>query len=210
MSAGEKCAKNDPVMVRLTKIYTRAGDGGETGLADGSRVPKHAARIAAIGEVDEANAALGLARVAVAAWAERHDEELARIQNLLFDTGADLATPDPAQARATRIDADDARWLEERIDEMNARLAPLSSFVLPAGAEAACRLHLARAVVRRAERAVAALADDATEWVNPQLRVFLNRLSDYLFVLARLANHELAGGDVSWQPRAHATRADNE
>ena len=188
-------------MVKLNRIYTRKGDGGDTGLADGSRRGKDDARIMAIGEVDEANAAIGLARVHVRAWRADRDAWLEHIQHDLFDIGADLAFPKPREAAGKRLSDARVRWLEERLDEMNASLAPLTSFVLPAGCAAAAHLHLARAVARRAERAMVALAHQKGEWVNPQALAYVNRLSDCLFVMARLANAELAGGDVLWRPR---------
>ncbi len=188
-------------MVKLNRIYTRTGDGGETGLADGSRRKKHDARIVAIGEVDEANAAVGVARLPVADWRADLDAELARVQNDLFDLGADLAMPHETAEKALRIAPARVAWLEERMDAMNQHLEPLRSFVLPAGTAAAAHLHLARAVARRAERAVVALAAHPGEWVNPSALAFLNRLSDYLFIMARLANLD-AGGDVLWQPSA--------
>jgi len=185
-------------MVRLDRIYTGGGDAGETSLGDGARVPKDGPRIHAIGEVDEANAAIGLARVALAGGAPQADAVLARVQNDLFDMGADLSVPgaDAAGGRL-RISPEQAARLEGEIDGVNRDLAPLRSFVLPAGSEAAARLHLARAVVRRAERAVVAL--DAVEELNPVLAVYLNRLSDLLFVMARAAN-DGGAGDVLWQP----------
>ena len=184
-------------MVRLNKIYTRTGDDGTTGLVDGSRVPKHAARIAAIGAVDEANSALGLALVVLEGEAAA---DLRRLQNDLFDLGADLATPGEDLApsgMALRIVPAQAEWLEARIDALNESLEPLRSFILPGGSEAAARVHVARAAARRAERAMTALA--AEEPVNPAALVFVNRLSDYLFVLARTLNPQ---GDVLWQPGA--------
>ena len=185
-------------MVRLNKIYTRTGDGGTTGLVDGSRVPKHAARMEAIGAVDEANSALGLAAVALDGEAAA---DVRRLQNDLFDLGADLATPgdDFAPSETVlRIVPAQAEWLERRIDALNENLEPLRSFILPGGSEAAARVHLARAAVRRAERAMTALAAEAP--VNPAALAFVNRLSDYLFVLARTLN---PAGDVLWQPGAH-------
>lgn len=181
-------------MVRLTKIYTRTGDAGTTGLVGGGRTRKDSLRIAAIGEVDEANSALG---VAIAA---QPSPDLARIQHDLFDLGADLATPaadgDFAPADTVlRIVPAQVTWLEREIDRLNAPLAPLTSFVLPGGAAAA--VHVARAIVRRAERAAVALG--RAEPVNPAALAYLNRLSDYLFVLARTVNQS-AGGDVLWVP----------
>ena len=188
-------------MVKLNKIYTRTGDDGSTGLVDGSRLAKHAPRMEAIGAVDEANSALGLAAVALAGG--EHAEALYRIQNDLFDLGADLATPavpdeDFAPCEMVlRMVAAQTEWVEQAIDELNTRLEPLTSFVLPGGSEAAARLHVARAAVRRAERSVTALADAAP--TNPQATAYINRLSDYLFVLARVANADGAD-DVKWVP----------
>ena len=184
-------------MVRLNRIYTRTGDDGTTGLVDGSRAPKHAARLEAVGAVDEANATLGWA---VLALDDKTDIE--RIQNDLFDLGADLATPGEDFAPSDmvlRIVPGQAEWLEGRIDAANESLEPLRSFILPGGSEAAARLHMARTAVRRAERAMTALA--AVEPVNPTALAYINRLSDYLFVLARAVN--AAGtGDVLWKPGA--------
>ena len=187
--------------VRLTKIYTRGGDKGETSLGDGSRVAKQALRVAAYGTVDEANAAIGLVRLHVAG---DDDAMLARIQNELFDLGADLATPETGRraAGALRIVAAQVTRLEREIDRMNASLAPLDSFVLPGGTAAAAHLHLARTVTRRAERLVCALA--AEEKVNPEAVKYLNRLSDHLFVLGRRVNDNGAL-DVLWQPGATRT-----
>jgi|SRR5579885_1864445 cob(I)alamin adenosyltransferase len=185
-------------MVRLTRIYTRGGDKGETSLGDGSRVPKHALRVEAFGTVDEANAAIGLARRHVAG---EEDAMLGRIQNDLFDLGADLCTPEGGRrgAGALRIVAAQTRRLEAEIDAMNRELPPLDSFVLPGGSDAAAALHLARTVTRRAERLVCALA--AAEPVNPEALKYLNRLSDHLFVLGRRLNRNGAG-DVLWRPGA--------
>jgi cob(I)alamin adenosyltransferase len=184
-------------MVKLNKIYTRTGDDGTTGLVDGSRRAKHDARMAAIGEVDEVNSALGLAALAVPAEV---GAELTRIQNDLFDLGADLATPgadfEPGEM-TLRVVPGQVDWLEQAIDARNAALPPLTSFILPGGSEAAARVHLARAITRRAERAAVALA--AAEPVNPSALAYLNRLSDYLFVLARALN---AGRDPLWVPGA--------
>lgn len=184
-------------MVKLNKIYTRTGDAGTTGLVDGSRTPKHAARMEAIGSVDEANSAVGLAVVMANA---EHAAVLTRIQNDLFDLGADLATPGddftPGEMTLRLVPAQ-ATWLEERIDALNENLAPLTSFILPGGSEAAARVHVARASVRRAERAMTALAAAAP--VNPAALAYINRLSDYLFVLTRAINAEGAG-DVLWVP----------
>ena len=185
-------------MVRLNKIYTRTGDDGTTGLVDGSRLPKHAPRFEAVGAVDEANSVLGWA---ILALVEAGD--LLRIQNDLFDLGADLATPGEDFAPSEmvlRIVPAQAEWLEQRIDAANESLEPLRSFILPGGSEAAARLHLARASVRRAERAMTALA--AVEPVNPAALAYVNRLSDYLFVLARAANAK-GSGDILWTPGAN-------
>ncbi|MFC3213355.1 cob(I)yrinic acid a,c-diamide adenosyltransferase [Novosphingobium panipatense] len=185
-------------MVRLNKIYTRTGDDGTTGLVDGSRLPKHAARMEAIGAVDEANSAIGLAVCAVGD--SDHAATLTRIQNDLFDLGADLATPgdDFTPGEMTlRIVSAQPEWLETAIDAVNERLAPLKSFILPGGSEAAARIHIARASVRAAERRATALA--ASDPVNPAALAYLNRLSDYLFVLARAVNRDGAD-DVLWVP----------
>lgn len=185
-------------MVKLNKIYTRTGDDGTTGLVDGTRCAKHDARIEAIGAVDEANSALGLTLVALSGL--ECASVLIRIQNDLFDLGADLATPgsdfSPSDM-VLRIVPAQAAWLEQQIDTANAGAPPLTSFILPGGSEGAARLHVARASVRRAERAMTALA--AAEPVNPAALAYINRLSDYLFVLARAVNAG-AGGDVLWVP----------
>ncbi len=196
-------------MVKLNKIYTRTGDDGTTGLVDGSRCPKHAARIEAIGAVDEANSAIGLAAAVIGGAAHRssdaaqHSDALYRIQNDMFDLGADLATPgeDFAPGEMTlRIVPSQAVWLENAIDALNERLEPLTSFVLPGGSEAAARTHVARASVRRAERTMTALA--AQEPVNPAAIAYINRLSDYLFCLARVLNDD-GRADVKWVPGAN-------
>ncbi len=187
-------------MVRLTRIYTRGGDKGLTSLGDGSRVPKEALRVEAYGTVDEANAAIGVARLHVGADAEA-DAMLARIQNDLFDLGADLCTPEEGRraAGALRIAAAQVARLEAEIDAVNAALQPLASFILPGGSPASAHLHLARTVTRRAERLVCALA--ASEKVNPEAVKYLNRLSDHLFVLGRRLNDNGAR-DILWQPGA--------
>lgn len=187
-------------MVKLNKIYTRTGDGGTTGLVDGSRLPKHASRMIAVGDVDEANSAIGLAIVAIgdapeAAW-------LTTVQNDLFDLGADLATPitdEPDAPWALRIVDSQVKRLEAQIDAMNADLAPLDSFVLPGGSPAAAATHLARAITRRAERSATAAAVDVA--LNPQALAYINRLSDLLFVMARRLNDNGAK-DVKWVPGA--------
>jgi cob(I)alamin adenosyltransferase len=183
-------------LVKLNKIYTRTGDGGMAGLVDGSRVSKSSLRMAAIGEVDEANAAVGVAIAALGSG--QTAERLTRIQNDLFDLGADVATPGEVDG-ALRIVAAQVERLEREIDEMNATLEPLTSFILPSGSLAVSTLHLARAVVRRAERAAVALQEG--EPLNPQLLAYLNRLSDHLFVAARFVAAS-EGGDVLWEPGA--------
>ncbi|MES2002360.1 MAG: cob(I)yrinic acid a,c-diamide adenosyltransferase [Pseudomonadota bacterium] len=183
-------------MVKLNKIYTRTGDGGSAGLVDGRRVSKSGARMAAIGDVDEANAAIGCAIAQLADDPLRHD--LVRIQNDLFDLGADVATPGEVEG-ALRIVAPQVERLEREIDSMNAGLAPLTSFILPNGSATVAALHLARTVVRRAERSAVLL--NQAEPLNPQLLAFLNRLSDHLFVAARFVASR-QGGDVLWQPGA--------
>lgn len=186
-------------MVKLNKIYTRTGDDGTTGLADGSRRAKHDLRIEAYGAVDEANAAIGVVRLHATG---PDDAMLMRIQNDLFDLGADLATPGADFAPSEmvlRIVAPQISRLEQEIDTMNAALAPLTSFVLPAGTPAAAHLHVARTTVRRAERIAVAAAEH--EPINPQAIAYLNRLSDHLFVMSRAINAR-AGGDILWVPGA--------
>jgi cob(I)alamin adenosyltransferase len=186
-------------MVKLTKIYTRGGDGGETGLADGSRVAKTDRRIGAFGAVDEANAAIGLARQHTSG---EPDRALSRIQNDLFDLGADLATPlpDSDDRPALRVVAAQVERLEKEIDTMTAELQPLTSFVLPGGSAAAAHLHAARTISRRAERDAVGLAGE-TE-INEQALKYLNRLSDFLFQLSRHLNDNGAN-DVLWVPGAN-------
>lgn len=181
-------------MVYLSRIYTKSGDSGETGLGDGQRVPKDHPRVAAYGEVDELNSVLGLVLL--------HNPPdaafLRGIQNELFDLGADLCVPlSEESGSALRITADQATRIEGAIDRLNERLEPLASFVLPGGSEAATWLHLARTVARRAERAIVTLMH--AEPINPQALIYLNRLSDYLFVLARVANDD-GKADVTWVP----------
>lgn len=182
-------------MVRLTRIYTKGGDQGETSLGDGTRVPKQSLRVEAFGTVDEANAAIGLARLHAK---DQALEMLARIQHDLFDLGADLCTPEGGGRgqQALRIIAPQVERLEREIDAMNADLPPLDSFILPGGTPLAASLHLARTITRRAERLVAALA--AVEAINPDALKYLNRLSDHLFVLSRVANRPT--GDILWEP----------
>jgi cob(I)alamin adenosyltransferase len=188
-------------MVNLDRIYTRGGDLGETSLGDGARVPKSDPRIEAYGTVDELGAVLGVARTRE--LPDRFDGWLGRIQNDLFDLGADLAVPQDEVARASarertrlRIEAAQVTWLEQRCDEVNDRLEPLRSFVLSGGTPAAAELHLARTVARRAERVMVRLA--AREPINPHALAYVNRLSDLLFLLARAANPP--GGEVLWVP----------
>jgi cob(I)alamin adenosyltransferase len=185
-------------MVRLTRIYTKTGDKGTTALGTGKRVPKHDLRVEAFGTVDEANAAIGIARLHTGGDA---DAALARIQNDLFDLGADLCAPEgpDAKERLRIVDAQVER-LEQEIDRMNEELAPLNSFVLPGGSAAAAHLHLARTIARRAERAMTRLAEQ--EAVNPAAIRYINRLSDHLFVLARWLNDKGAA-DVLWKPGAN-------
>jgi cob(I)alamin adenosyltransferase len=185
-------------LVKLNKIYTRTGDDGTTGLVDGSRVSKTDARMQAIGDVDEANSALGIAAVALAD--QGLAPELERIQNDLFDLGADLATPGTDFAPSEmvlRIVPTQVERLEHAIDALNDHMAPLRSFILPGGSAGAAALHLARAIARRAERSAVAIAEP----VNPVALAYMNRLSDFLFVAARHVNQNGAG-DVLWRPGA--------
>ncbi len=195
-------------MVRLNKIYTRTGDAGETGLGDGSRRPKDDARIAAMGDVDEANCAIGFARLATFGSDDPAllaiERTLARVQNDLFDLGADLCLPRPVDERngaALRIAPSQVEAVERAIDALNGRLEPLRSFVLPGGTAASAALHHARAVCRRAERSVVALAAIEGEEVGEAVLAYINRLSDYLFVAARAAN-DWGKADVLWTPGA--------
>jgi len=184
-------------MVKLTKIYTRGGDKGETSLGTGQRVPKYALRVEAYGTVDEANATVGLARLHTGGEA---DAMLSRIQNDLFDLGADLCTPETGGEKAhgaLRVVAAQVERLEAEIDGMNASLTPLNSFILPGGSAAAAYLHLARTVARRAERQMVELSGH--ESVNEAAIRYINRLSDHLFVLARHCNDNGAA-DVLWVP----------
>lgn len=182
-------------MVKLTKIYTRGGDGGESGLVDGSRMAKSHARFNAIGDVDEANSAIGLARTAIHTGGAS-DHFLAGVQNDLFDLGADLATPGEIEG-ALRLSDGRAATLEAEIDALSEQLGPLTSFVLPGGSEASARLHVARAQVRRAERTVVALNEESP--LNPEILKYLNRLSDLLFQLSR-AENDMGKADILWKP----------
>jgi cob(I)alamin adenosyltransferase len=177
--------------VNLTRIYTKLGDGGETHLGDMSRVPKTHPRIEAYGDVDELNAQIGVA-LTLADLPEPYRDWLRRIQNDLFDVGADLAVPHGGDRERLRVDPGQVTWLEGACDEVNATLAPLKSFVLPGGTPAAAQLHVCRTVCRRAERR-ALLVEDS----NPEVVRYLNRLSDLLFILSRGAN---AGEEPLWQP----------
>jgi cob(I)alamin adenosyltransferase len=186
-------------MVTLNRIYTKSGDKGETALGDGTRLPKHALRIQAYGTTDEANAAIGVARLHTTGDL---DAMLVRIQNDLFDVGADLTVPETAKRTEGRLRVIDTQVerLEREIDAMNAELAPLTSFVLPGGTASAAHLHVARTIVRRAERLMTEL--NAIEPINAAAIRYVNRLSDFLFVASRYANHKGAG-DVLWTPGAN-------
>ena len=192
-------------MVKLNKIYTRTGDKGDTSLVGGVRVAKHALRPTAFGAVDEANAMLGICRLYTAELAEQDFHQmLVRIQNDLFDLGADLATPSgdtPGDTKALRITETQVKRLESEIDEMNARLKPLNSFVLPGGSVAGAYIHLARTMTRRAERAMTRLAHE--ENVGEPAMHYINRLSDHLFVMARAINLQ-HDGDILWEPAANS------
>lgn len=189
-------------MVKLNKIYTRTGDDGSTGLVDGSRLSKDSARVSAYGDVDETNSVIGLVRLHLTH--QGLDASLARIQNELFDLGADLATPLPAEGDADseyalRIIASQVTQLEHDLDALNADMSALTSFILPGGSAPAAYLHQARTVARRAERMMVTLTDDAP--VNPHALAYINRLSDFLFVAARWCN-EQGAADVLWEPGA--------
>jgi cob(I)alamin adenosyltransferase len=196
-------------MVLLNRIYTRTGDDGTTGLGDGQRRPKFDARVSAYGEVDELNCVLGLARLATAAGGPdlaAIESTLARVQNDLFDLGADLCVP-PAAGKdgarePLRVTAAQVAYIERQIDALNAHLSPLRSFVLPGGSPSAAALHQARAVCRRAERAIVELAGRVGETVGAPALAYINRLSDYLFVAARFANQR-GETDVLWVPGAN-------
>jgi cob(I)alamin adenosyltransferase len=180
------------VTVNLTRIYTRLGDGGETHLGDMSRVPKTDPRIEAYGTVDELNSQLGLT-IAVAGLDGQSIGWLGRVQNDLFDVGADIAAPEDPERERLRVLPEQTAWLEERCDEVNATLRPLKSFVLPGGTPAAAHLHVCRTVCRRAER----LAIACGERCSPEVIRYLNRLSDLLFILSRAAN---GGEEPLWEP----------
>jgi cob(I)alamin adenosyltransferase len=185
-------------MVRINRLYTRTGDDGSTGLGDGSRASKADLRVAALGDLDEANAAIGLARLSASAPT---DAALMRVQNDLFDLGADLCVPDLQDPNGRlRMAPEQVAWLETQIDAATAALTPLTSFVLPGGSRAGAALHLARTIARRAERTVVAL--NAREALNPAAVAYVNRLSDLLFALARMENDE-GRSDVLWVPGAN-------
>jgi cob(I)alamin adenosyltransferase len=180
------------VTVNLTRIYTKLGDSGETHLGDMSRVPKTHPRIEAYGAVDELNAQIGVT-LTVPELPSPYADWLRRVQNDLFDVGADLSVPAGGERERLRVSADQVSWLERACDEVNATLEPLKSFVLPGGTPAAAQLHVCRTVCRRAERRAIALGADA----NPEVIRYLNRLSDLLFILARGAN---SGDEPLWEP----------
>lgn len=181
--------------VNLTRIYTRHGDGGETHLGDMSRVPKTHHRIEAYGTVDELNSQVGWART-VGGMPSAYEPWLARIQNDLFDVGADIAAPEDPSRERLRVIPEQTAWLEARCDEVNATLSPLRSFVLPGGTAAAAALHVCRTVCRRAERAAIACGEDC----SPEVVRYLNRLSDLLFILSRGANAGAEAGEPLWEP----------
>jgi len=195
-------------MVVLTKIYTRTGDDGTTALGTGSRVPKDHLRISAYGTVDELNASLGMACLSVPEAPKDYGDVragLVRIQNDLFDLGADLCVPDTGEElpyEPLRMSEEQSRWLENEIDRMNGELQPLTSFVLPGGTPAAAALHISRTICRRAERLIVALASHPDEHVSEAALKYINRLSDYLFVASRYLNDKGAG-DVLWKPGAN-------
>lgn len=192
-------------MVKLNKIYTKTGDAGTTGLGTGVRVAKHDARIAAYGTVDETNAAVGVARVALLPEQSDLDQQLMRVQNDLFDLGADLCVPDTGEKlefEPLRITDAQVERLEQELDAMNANLDRLTSFILPAGQSAAAALHTARTIARRGEREMTWLAAQDDEEVSAAALKYINRLSDYLFVAARVANNN-GKDDVLWVPGAN-------
>lgn len=192
--------------VNLTRIYTKLGDGGETHLGDMSRVSKLHPRVEAYGTVDELNAAIGLALLAEG-MPKRFAEWLRRVQNDLLDVGADLSVPqpeDPYGPERLRVDPGYTSWLEQACDEVNARLPPLRSFVIPGGTPAAAHLHVCRTVCRRAERRTIAIGEE----VNPETVRYLNRLSDLLFILSRAANGD-GGPEALWEPGAHGGKAES-
>ena len=189
-------------MVVLNKIYTRTGDDGTTALGSGQRIRKDSARVAAYGTIDETNAAIGMARVHIAESHPELDAMLARIQNDLFDLGAELSVPATGEEQKTprlEITAAQVKRLENEIDRLNAELQPLRSFVLPGGTPGAAALHMARTICRRAERLMVSLAADPNETVSPVALQYVNRLSDLLFVASRYVN-DRGRGDILWVP----------
>ncbi len=192
-------------MVKLNKIYTKTGDAGTTGLGSGERVAKDAARIAAYGTVDETNSTVGMARIHLGGGHQGLDSKLERIQNDLFDLGADLCVPDRGEKLSyepLRMSEAQVERIEAEIDELNAELQPLKSFVLPGGSAAAAALHVARTVCRRAEREMVSLSVLAGEDVSPAAMKYINRLSDFLFVASRYVN-DRGRSDVLWVPGQH-------
>ena len=190
-------------MVHLNRIYTKSGDKGETALGDGSRVPKTHSRIIAFSEVDELNSLLGV--VLTQNLPDEFHQTLKRIQNDLFDLGADLCVPEndePLEYEPLRMTEEQVAFLERAIDEANEKLEPLNSFILPGGSNSSAYLHLARAVARRVEISVLKLVENAPEPINSQVPIYLNRLSDLLFVLARVCNND-GQDDVLWIPGSH-------
>jgi cob(I)alamin adenosyltransferase len=197
-----EAAREATRMVVLSKIYTRTGDKGTTALGSGERVPKHSLRIEAYGTVDETNASIGMVRLHLGDADPKLDAMLLRIQNDLFDLGADLCVPDRGQKleyEPLRMVDAQVKRLEQEIDEMNAELKPLRSFVLPGGTPAAAALHMARTISRRAERLMVALAGEPNEPVGPEALKYINRLSDFLFVASRYVN-DRGKSDVLWVP----------
>jgi len=189
-------------MVKLNKIYTKTGDAGTTGLGTGERVSKNSLRISAYGTVDETNSAIGMVRAYLGSGYPGLDKKLERIQNDLFDLGADLCVPDRGEKpkhEPLRISDAQVERLEHEIDELNAELKPLKSFVLPGGAPAAAALHMARTICRRAEREMVALQEMKNEPVGPAALKYINRLSDFLFVASRYVN-DRGKNDVLWVP----------
>ena len=189
-------------MVKINKVYTRTGDDGTTGLGNGKRVPKYDLRVAAFGTVDEANACIGMARLHTASEHPELDAMLSRIQNDLFDLGADLCTPDTGEDlgyEPLRIIASQVERLEADIDALNASIKPLRSFILPGGSPAAAALHLARTVSRRAERLIVELSQAENETVGAEAIKYINRVSDFLFVAGRAVNDN-GEADVLWVP----------
>src|SRR5437763_6311521 len=204
MAARQRRGENtDSSTVHLTRIYTRTGDDGTTGLGDMSRSPKTGRRVAAYGDVDEANSSIGTA-IALGALSNDIATLLTRVQNDMFDVGADLCTPIVPNPQWVTLRVDDGyvQRLEAACDEHNAPLAKLESFVLPGGTPGAALLHVARTTVRRAERSTWALLDAEPDATNPLTATYLNRLSDLLFILSRYANRD--AGDVLWRPSANA------